>query len=82
MKGRKGRRRDGLLELDEVEARLKPFERRYLGCGQFRSTRSSARTAAPTRSRATSARSTTGAATGCAHWRLLSPTAAFRRSWR
>jgi hypothetical protein len=31
MPGRKGRSRDGLLELDDVERRLKPFGRRYLG---------------------------------------------------
>ena len=31
MKELKGRRRDRLLELDEVERRLKPFGRRYLG---------------------------------------------------
>jgi hypothetical protein len=31
MKGLKARRRDRLLELDEVERRLKPFGRRYLG---------------------------------------------------
>jgi len=31
MKGRKARRPDGLLELDEVERRLKPFGRRYVG---------------------------------------------------
>ena len=31
MKGLRGRRRDRLLELDEVERRLKPFGRRYLG---------------------------------------------------
>jgi ParB-like nuclease family protein len=31
MPGLKGRRRDGLLELDDVERRLKPFGRRYLG---------------------------------------------------
>lgn len=31
MKGPRARRRDGLLELDEVERRLKPFGRRYLG---------------------------------------------------
>jgi hypothetical protein len=31
MKGPKARRRDRLLELDEVERRLKPFGRRYLG---------------------------------------------------
>ena len=31
MKGRRGRRRERLLELDEVERRLKPFGRRYLG---------------------------------------------------
>ncbi len=31
MKGRRGRRRERLLELDEVEERLKPFGRRYLG---------------------------------------------------
>ena len=31
MKGLRARRRDPLLELDEVERRLKPFGRRYLG---------------------------------------------------
>ncbi len=31
MKGRRARRRERLLELDEVERRLKPFGRRYLG---------------------------------------------------
>jgi hypothetical protein len=31
MKGLRGRRRERLLELDEVEERLKPFGRRYLG---------------------------------------------------
>jgi hypothetical protein len=31
MKGLRARRRDRLLELDEVERRLKPFGRRYLG---------------------------------------------------
>ena len=31
MKGPRGRRRERLLELDEVEERLKPFGRRYLG---------------------------------------------------
>jgi hypothetical protein len=31
MKGLKARRRERLLELDEVERRLKPFGRRYLG---------------------------------------------------
>jgi ParB-like nuclease domain len=31
MMGLKGRGREGLLELDEVERRLKPFGRRYLG---------------------------------------------------
>jgi hypothetical protein len=31
IKGLRGRRRDRLLELDEVERRLKPFGRRYLG---------------------------------------------------
>src|SRR5215212_7082653 len=31
MKGRRGRRSERLLELDEVERRLKPFGRRYLG---------------------------------------------------
>jgi hypothetical protein len=31
MKGLRGRRSDRLLELDEVERRLKPFGRRYLG---------------------------------------------------
>src|SRR5262245_42707317 len=31
MKGLRGRRRERLLELDEVERRLKPFGRRYLG---------------------------------------------------
>jgi hypothetical protein len=31
MKGGRGRRRERLLELDEVEERLKPFGRRYLG---------------------------------------------------
>src|SRR3954447_3001278 len=31
MKGLRARRRERLLELDEVERRLKPFGRRYLG---------------------------------------------------
>ena len=31
MKGLRVRRRERLLELDEVERRLKPFGRRYLG---------------------------------------------------
>jgi hypothetical protein len=31
MKGLRARRRDRLLELDEVERRLKPFGRRYVG---------------------------------------------------
>src|SRR5215207_9275409 len=31
MKGLRARRRDRLLELDEVERRMKPFGRRYLG---------------------------------------------------
>src|SRR4029450_5911027 len=31
MKGLRARRRESLLELDEVERRLKPFGRRYLG---------------------------------------------------
>ena len=31
MKGLRGRHRERLLELDEVERRLKPFGRRYLG---------------------------------------------------
>ena len=35
MKGLRARRRDRLLELDEVERRLKPFGRRYLGVRQI-----------------------------------------------
>jgi hypothetical protein len=34
MKGLRGRRRERLLELDEVERRLKPFGRRYVGVRQ------------------------------------------------
>ena len=36
MKGPKARRRERLLELDEVERRLKPFGRRYLGVREIR----------------------------------------------
>src|SRR6187399_2342454 len=35
MKGLRARRRDRLLELDEVERRLKPFGRRYLGAREI-----------------------------------------------
>lgn len=35
MKGLRGRRQERLLELDEVERRLKPFGRRYLGVQQI-----------------------------------------------
>src|SRR5688500_3529303 len=35
MKGQRARRRESLLELDEVERRLKPFGRRYVGVRQI-----------------------------------------------
>jgi hypothetical protein len=35
MKGLRARRRERLLELDEVERRLQPFGRRYLGVGEI-----------------------------------------------
>ena len=55
MKGRKARSRDRLLELDEVERRLKPFGAGTWASGRSRSTRSSVPTVVRARSPATSA---------------------------
>ena len=75
MKGLTFRPRERLLELDEVERRMKQFGAGTWACARFPSTRWSGQMAVPARSPVTSARFTPSAATGCARSRRRSPTA-------